>query len=65
MYDVTFNLYIEAFLHFLTVTENAAASNEKKKSLLKAVGGPDMVFLFKHMGKVTQENPYDVAIQNI
>ena len=39
--------------------------DDKKKSLLQAVGGPDMVYLFKHIGKIREENTYAVSIENI
>ena len=32
-----FNLYIEAFINFLTVTDNNATNHKKKKDLLKAL----------------------------
>ena len=44
-----FNMYVEAFTNFLTVTDNAGAGQEKKKALLKSAGGQDMVYLFKHI----------------
>ena len=49
---VDFHLYIKSFANFLTVTDYTNTSNSKKKALLLAVGGPDMVFLFEHIGKV-------------
>ena len=60
-----FNLYMKAFSDFLVVTDNADAVCSKKKSLLRAVGGADMVFLFDHIGKVAHDASYDDAIEAI
>ena len=57
-----FNIYMEAFTNFLTVTHNARAEQEKKKALLKLAGGLDIVYLFKHIGKVEDAATYDAAI---
>ena len=46
-----FTLYLEAFTHFLMVTDSTNATDEKKKSLLQAIRGHDMAFLFKHVGR--------------
>ena len=59
------NLYIDTFINFLTVTDNAGAAKEKKKALLKSVGGVDMVFLFKHIGKVPNDSKFDATITTI
>ena len=59
------NLYVESFANMLTVTDNAVAAREKKKALLKAVGGTDMIFMFKHIGKAGDDSTYDVAIATI
>ena len=59
------NIYMEAVTNFLTVTDNARAGQEKKKALLKSVGGQDMVFLFKHIGKVPDDTVFDAAITMI
>ena len=60
-----FNLYMKSFSDFLVVTDNMEAANAKKKSLLRAVGGPDMVFLFDHIGKVADGANYNEAIAAI
>ena len=60
-----FELYMKAFEDFLVVTDNSDAENCKKKSLLRVIGGPDMIFLFDHIGKVTQEMTFAQAVQNI
>ena len=39
------NVYIEAITNFLTVTDNAAVVHDKKKVLIKSLGGVEM-FLF-------------------
>ena len=60
-----FNLYVKAMSDFMVVTDNAEAPKAKKKSLLRVIGGPDMVFLFDHMGKVTKVMEYDAAVEAI
>ena len=60
-----FELYMKAFEDFLVVTDNSDAEDGKKKSLLRAIGGLDMIFLFDHIGKVTQEMTFAQAVQNI
>ena len=60
-----FNLYIESFTIMLTVEDNTAATPENKKALLKAVGGTDMIFMFKHIGKVAGDSTCDTAITTI
>ena len=60
-----FELYMKSFADFLVVTDNSDAADNKKKSLLRAIGGQDMIFLFDHLGKVTEEMTYAVAIQNV
>lgn len=60
-----FNLYMKSFGDFLVVTDNTTAVSAKKKSLLRAVGGPDMVFLFDHIGKVADDASYEDAIEAI
>ena len=57
-----FNLYMKAFSNFLMVTDNAGAGQEKKKTPLNSVGGQDIVFLFKHVGKVPDGATFDAAI---
>ena len=57
-----FQLYIKSFANFLTGTDNLNASNVNKKALLLAMAGPDMVFLFEHIGKVREAMSYDEAI---
>ena len=39
-----FTLYTKSFSNFLTVTDNLAAANAKKKALLLAVAGLDIVW---------------------
>ena len=60
-----FNLYMKSFSDFLVVTDNADTTGAKKKSLLRAVGGVDMVFLFDHVGKVADDASYEDAINAI
>ena len=60
-----FTLYMKSFDNFLTITRNVGAQSNEKKALLQAVGGPDMVWLFDFVGKVTAEMTYDVALTNI
>ena len=49
----------------LIVTDNTGATPEEKTALLKAVGGPDMIFMFKHIGKVADDSTYNTAITTI
>ena len=51
-----FNLYMKTFDDFFLVTGNATAKSDKKKALLQAVGGLDMVWLFDFIGKVTDQH---------
>ena len=60
-----FNLYMKSFANFIVVTDNVEASAAKKKALLQAVGGPDMVFLFDYIGKVPPDATYEAAIDRI
>ena len=60
-----FNLYMKSFANFIVVTDNIGASEAKKKALLQAVGGPDMVFLFEYLGKVVPGDTYDAATEKI
>ena len=60
-----FNLYTKSFANFMVVTDNVGASEAKKKALIQAVGGPDMVFLFDYIGKVVVGDTYDAAIDKI
>jgi len=60
-----FNLYMKSFNDFLVVTDNNDATGAKKKSLLRAVGGIDMVFLFDHVGKVAENASYEDAVNAI
>ena len=60
-----FNMYMEAFKNFLTVTDNAGVGQKKKRALLNAAGGQDMVYLFKHIGKVLEAATFDEAITTI
>ena len=39
--------------------------NTDKKKIIKLEGGHDMVDLFKHVGKVNDENTYEAAMQKI
>ena len=49
---VKFDLYIEQMNNFFIATGKDTASNKVKLAVLQAVGGPDMVVLVKHVGKV-------------
>ena len=60
-----FNLYMKSFSNFFMVTDNYDALPAKKKAMLQAVGGPDMVFLFDFIGKVPQDATYEAAIMTI
>ena len=60
-----FELYMKAFNDFLVVTDNVNAVNGKKKSLLRVIGGPDMIFLFDHIGKVTEAMSFMESVQAI
>ena len=52
-------------MNFLTVTDNAGGGQEKKKALSKSAGGQDMVYLFKHIGKVPDAAIFDACITMI
>ena len=56
-----FDKYIKTMKHYLVVTDNAAASKEKKKALLQAIGGADLEYLYEHVGKVVDGDEYDAA----
>ena len=58
-------LYVEAITHFLTVTDSTNLTDENKKSLLPAIGGPHMTFLFKHVRKVMDEHTTNEVFTNI
>ena len=60
-----FNLYMKSFSDFLIVMDNKQATAAKKKLMLRAVSGSDMVFLFDYIGKVPTKATFDVAIQTI
>ena len=60
-----FELYIKSMKDFLIVTQQNEASDAVKKSMLRAVGGPDMVWLFDHIGKVTDGMTYNQAVEAI
>ena len=57
-----FELYIKSMKDFLIVTQQNEASDAVKKSMLRAVGGPDMVWLCDHIGKVTEGMTYEQAV---
>ena len=59
-------MYKEAFTNFLTVMDNAGpGQQEEKKALLKLAGGQNMIYLFKHIGKVKDDTAFDGAIFTI
>ena len=60
-----FNLYIKAINHLMTLADNANATDAKKKALLQAVGGVDMIWLFEHHGKVVDMDTYAGAVAKI
>ena len=60
-----FDLYTEAFANFLTVTDNVAVDSQKKKALLKLLGGQDMLLLFRHIGKAPDDATYENTITTI
>ena len=60
-----FNLYVKAMKNLLVVTDNADASDAKKKALMQSVRGIDMVWMFEFMGKVTEEDTYEEAIRKV
>ena len=49
---VKFNLYIEQIENFMLATDTDGSSDKRKLALLQAVGGTEMIALFKHVGKV-------------
>ena len=49
---VKFDLYMEQMNNFFIATGKDTASDKVKLAVLQAVGGPDMVALVKHVGKV-------------
>ena len=60
-----FNLYIKAINHLMTLTDNANATDAKKKAMLQAIGGVDMIWLFEHHGKVVDTDTYAGAVAKI
>ena len=60
-----FNLYIKAINHLMTLTDNANATDAKKKAMLQAIGGVDMIWLFEHHGKVVDADTYTRAVEKI
>ena len=60
-----FNLYIKAINHLMTLTDNANATDAKKKAMLQAIGGVDMIWLFEHHGKVVDADTYARAVEKI
>ena len=49
---MNFNLYIEQIENFFIATGKDGATDKVKVAVLQAVGGPEMVALVKHVGKV-------------
>ena len=49
---VKFNRYIEQIENFMLATDTDGCSDKRKLALLQAVGGAEMIALFKHVGKV-------------
>ena len=60
-----FNLYIKAINHLMTLADNANATDAKKKAMLQAVGGVDMIWLFEHHGKMVDTDTYARAVEKI
>ena len=49
----------------MMLTDNANVTDAKKKALLQAVGGVDMIWLFEHHGKVVDTDMYVRAVEKI
>ena len=60
-----FDLPLKSFKFLLTITGNGGTASNKKKPLLRFVGGLDMDWLFDYIVKVLADTKYTVAITNI
>ena len=61
---VKFNLYVEQMENFFIATGKDNTSDKIKVAVLQAVGGPEMVALVKHVGKVkVTETPAVAEVQ--
>ena len=60
-----FQTYIESVKNMMVVTGHEDATATVKKAILMAVGGQDMVSLFKHVGKVVDGDTFDQAVTKI
>ena len=59
-----FKVYIVSVKNMINVTGKKDVTADVKKSLLM-VGGMDMATLFKHVGKVLEEDTYEPAVAKI
>ena len=60
-----FELYVKAVKNLMILTDNAEATDVKKKALIQSVGGADMIWLWDFIGKVEEQDTYLQAIQKI
>ena len=60
-----FDLYVKAVKNLMILTDNAEATDAKKKALMQSVGGADMIWLWDFMGKVEEQDTYLQAIEKI
>ena len=60
-----FDLYVKAVKNLMILTDNAEATDVKKKALMQSVGGADMIWLWDFMGKVEEQDTYLQAIEKI
>ena len=60
-----FELYVKAIKNLMVLTDNADATDAKKKALMQSVGGPDMIWLWDYMGKVLEGDTYQQAIDKV
>ena len=60
-----FELYVKAIKNLMVLTDNADATDAKKKALMQSVGGPDMIWLWDYMGKVAEGDTYQQAIDKV
>ena len=58
---IDFDLYIKTVNNYLLAVEKEQASSKVKLATLQALGGPDMVDLLEHVGKVVLTNTPAIA----